>query len=676
MTATLATSDTDTLRREVSLLRQENQRLHEWQQWQLALLGNAKLPAGQRITALFARLELEQQRTTAAPGQAAPVRMWKIAQESGQSPDVVGRHIKELEAAGAWKREEVRSRDPLTGEVRSQTCLFPLEGYERPLQLTPPKPNNHGGKREKRDTVTCTECGSDSITKTVVVGCTRCGHILEHSQEPVNLSDAPSDVLPEFSTNNQTGGAAGAESLKEPHESTDPQDAARSDQVLAERAAAVLTDIAGDDGWHIRMQSDGPYKYTLYQSGVTDRLALQHLRGDVTIGASLQRADGTTRALCWDADTFDDWKRLKQAAKLLKAAGLRPLLDKSPSREHPGGGCLWLIFDQPIDTAGAFARVYHHAPDLQRIGEYWPRTTRGKPVCVRLPAGFYRRDVGAWCELSDGTSWEQGPAAWKLLVDAPIPSSGLTAENPHESTDPQDAARSEPSSAASARSNGSHQHTDPQDAARRTPAPAPPVWLSNGPDVDSAWHAKYGGASRLWFAITDKQAAAYFNARTSIHDLLTLEANGYALATWRGERNASVKLYGDNTWADFGGDPTRPDRQCDGGDALNLFCRLNNVSRSDALKGIVRDLVLRGVAELEDAARAGREVSSEFAMFVTAAGWRHYSELHNAQPETWHVEQGEKGLWYGVSDRGRRTKGYLVEKGARNAIDELQAVKE
>src|SRR5258706_12719080 len=58
--------------------------------------------------------------------------------------------------------------------------------------------------------------------------------------------------------------------------------------------------------------------------------------------------------------------------------------------------------------------------------------------------------------------------------------------------------------------------------------------------ADRRWHEKYG--RYCWFQFTPDQLAAWYNARTRVQDVLPPVKNGMGLASWRGERTASVGL--------------------------------------------------------------------------------------------------------------------------------------
>jgi hypothetical protein len=372
----------------------------------------------------------------------------------------------------------------------------------------------------------------------------------------------------------------------------------------AGRGAAYLAQVAGDGGRHIEMQPMGADKYQWRAGAVTPALAARHLRGAVTLGAELCQAEGTTFALCWDTDTADGWQQLQRAVQQLEAADAHPVLERSPAAR---GGHLWLFFREAVDSARARATAHLHAPVLATIGEAWPDPA-GRRIAVRLPAGFYRRPgVAAWCELADaaGAAWCTGVDAMALILGTRMPATWVM---PLEVRMPASLALPPPSLVINSVSAVG-------DGLRSLPAAA----------HDPRWLGQYGRVrDRLYFWITDGEVAAWFNARHVVRDLLPPERTGYGLAVWRGERTASVRYTADNGWVDFGAGGLRADGRRDGGDVLELYCRLQDRSRADVLREAAREMVAVARRELEEAARAGRGPVAWVAVMTSPAGWAYY----------------------------------------------------
>ena len=722
----------DHLQRENKRLQLENAQLLQRSHRTNAILSNAHLPPGQRITLVEVTKEFDVYGHKAGPDGAIPVVITRIAANSGQSTDSVSSHLKALAKCNAWERIAVKTRDAKTSAPRTEIRLIPTPALDHPADLMPPTPKNWGGKR-----VRCAACDSDLMAERTQVYCKGCGLIAsererlinpapqdaasaagelltaDHLQEddellttklvtaadtltttadtltttadtltttadtlttptphlaapadtvaaplahmgggesdpPILLSPPalpirprPRNLRPLINPNNQRGGGdtpAGAnlptqhlavrddeppwdERAYEEAEALLAADPAQQDAGRATSAgdqaqrddqgdvAAFLVELAGDAPRHLEMQATGLDKYQWRGGAVTTALAIRHLAGQLTLGATLTRADGRTRALGWDADNAADWTLLQGAARQLAASGAVPLLETSPSR----GGHLWLSFASLVDALAAYATALAHAPQLATIAERWPHPTQG----LRLPGGRYRRPgLDAWCALAplDGPE-VVGADAVRLLQTHATPTSWVDLALP-------------PTPAA-ATSSG-------RPADGETPPAAPPSLVISCPRTtdrtlpramnDAHWQRQYAGSVRtFWFAILDDQAAAYFNAKYSCRELLPPQANGKGLATWRDERTASVHFTPEGGWVDYGGQG--PDGGPDAGDALELYCRVQNLRRGEALRGIVREMIQAATQELRAAAAVGGGLPVWVAEITTPAGWAYYDEL-------------------------------------------------
>ncbi len=131
-------------------------------------------------------------------------------------------------------------------------------------------------------------------------------------------------------------------------------------------AVALLVEIAGPEPVHIEMSARGPKKYYDVHRPLTERDARAHLAGRSTRGATLRYPGGMTRALCYDADTPDDWLRLVEAAWRLAECGYRPLLEASPAQDdkHAGGGHLWILYTTLVRATWAHRHAVQIAPRL------------------------------------------------------------------------------------------------------------------------------------------------------------------------------------------------------------------------------------------------------------------------------------------------------------------------
>ena len=348
----------------------------------------------------------------------------------------------------------------------------------------------------------------------------------------------------------------------------------------------------------------GGHKYQWCGGAVSPGLAVRHLNGEMTIGATLHRSDGMTLALCFDADEAATWATLQRAAERLAATGAAPLLEASPRR----GGHLWIVFAELVDAAAAAATATAAAPELATIREQWPHASQG----IRLPGGRYiGADVDAWPALIAPTGeYATGREAIALMRANATPAGWVQAAPPAVASSPP-AAPSSPQSAGV------------------MPPPSLVIgssmtgeWPLPAALTDARWLAQYGDqAHTLWFGVLEAQAAVWFNQANTCRDLLPPQATGYGLAVWRQERTASVSYTGTG-WVDRG--------TGDVGDALELHCRLHGLTRADALRAVVQDMIAALRAELETAAWAGVPVPAWVAAFTTPAGWRRYDALRRA----------------------------------------------
>lgn len=381
---------------------------------------------------------------------------------------------------------------------------------------------------------------------------------------------------------------------------------------LMQDAAALLVEIAGPEPVHIEMSSRGPAKYYEVKRGLILEDARAHLSGQKTKGAMLRRPDGKTRALCYDADTDDDWQRLREAAHFLQNAGYVPLVEDSPADR---GGHLWIIYSDLVDARCAHRHVCEQAPMLQEIKERWPGPGNHK---VRLPCGRYvKPGFSQQCKLYDaigGLVADNRRDATRALLTMQTPAATMPVYPPDPAPDPGQrfTDRQIPAGEVT-RSKQQSQQPRPE----REP--------------DARWQQKYH--QHLWFQFTPQQLAAWYNERHTIEDLLPPERNGMGLANWRDERTASVGYTKDGQgWVDFGASARHTNGKQDGGDALELEARISEQGKPAIMQKIARDLVKEARIALECSARAGQQPPAWVEEFMTPAGWAHYQQLLGQSP--------------------------------------------
>ncbi len=383
----------------------------------------------------------------------------------------------------------------------------------------------------------------------------------------------------------------------------------RSAQLLTD-AAALLVEMAGPEPVHIEMSARGPKKYYDVHRSLTERDARAHLAGRSTRGATLRHPGGMTRALCYDADTPDDWLRLVEAAWRLAECGYRPLVEASPAQDgkHAGGGHLWIIYTTLVCATWAHRHAVQIAPRLSHIKECWPGESGHN---VRLPGGLYvQPGVRAWCKLYDAQGRllsADGAGAARVLLDWQTPAEIVPAFPDAEPV-------GETGELTALLNNAVAQ--------RAVPASFPNA--SDSPGVDQQWQHKYGRS--LWFQFTPAMLSTWYNERTQVEDLLPSEKNGMGLASWHGERTASVGLRAEG-WVDFGASARRADGKQDGGDAPELHVHVTQEAKPEVMRQIARQLVREAREAMERAAWRGEQPPTWVQPFMTKAGWQHYHAL-------------------------------------------------
>lgn len=618
-----------------TLLQSHAESLQEirWTQKLLAVPASVMSPS-QKVT-LHAAAKAAQHATPNADG-LVQIESWKLCQTVGQSKDTFLDNLTYLSEHVGVLRKQTQRVVTEDGAYTTNLYIAPTEHLAHPEQYRVEKPRNHGGER-----MTCPHCHSDRLQKKVTITCMGCGAVIDERSSQVNptcpeppgiagtvtvqkrqVADpehasffAPSQSnLTTDITNIQERQVAIPEKIGVEVHKQEPvsppmsqlseisSDPAR----LMDEAAALLVQIAGDASVHIEMSARGPAKYYEVKRAFSLADARAHLAGTKTKGAMLRRSDGMTRALCYDADTDDNWQRLREAAHLLARAGYIPLVEDSPAGR---GGHLWIIFTDLVNAQHAHRHVREIAPMLQDIKEFWPSLGNHK---VRLPGGKYvKPGFSQQCKLYDAigalvAETRQDAARALLSMQTPFQFQFQSREREVGTASP------------------SHLIT-PEHVAPSVPR-EPVATSTNGTAAVATSQPK--GQPYRWFQFTPQQVAAWYNERHSIEELLPPERNRMGLAHWRGERTASVGYTPDgHGWVDFGGSARRSDGKQDGGDALELQTRVSNQSKSEVMRQAARDLIKEARAALESAAHAGQPLPTWVQNILTPAGQEHYRTL-------------------------------------------------
>jgi len=350
--------------------------------------------------------------------------------------------------------------------------------------------------------------------------------------------------------------------------------------------------IAGFDKSCIVMNSSGDSKYTNNHRRFSHNMAREHILGQSTYGTLLRRADGLTLIPMADADNQADWEMFKRSAKLLDAAGYRMFLEPSSGGlgNHVGGH-MFAIFDRPVDARAVWQHWCSLAPELRQVREHWPNGDNR----VRLPAGIYRySEEPTWCILLDADGVQlstDGLSGVQAMMQRPTPGNIIPKYVP------------EPS--------------EPRKATR--PAATPPgqhriISAANDP----RWQAKHAEHNNFKREFTISQITAWFDATHLVEDILPPENNGYGLARWRDERTASVFLDRKlNLWCDFGAGGILDDGTHDGGDAFDLYCRVNGLGRDEAARKAARLFNTWAEEEEDKAAQRGDMTPGRVLQYCT-----------------------------------------------------------
>jgi len=604
--------------------QERNRELENYIKWEERLFSNPHLSATHKLTLIATRRAALRGQTHDAQGRTR-LNLNSIAERIGVSSDTVGRNLKYLATVGVVDRQTVPEIQENGERWTRVYASFNNELLQAPEKIIPETPRNHGGNRYR-----CQHCGSEQviIKRRVTLICKCCQHesLLEESEREQELASDQQHASEEATV--QTDDLQDNRKPVTPLLSDNESDGT-PESVLAEvqdhqpvssyidAAATLLLALAGPSDEHIEMSKRGPKKYyTMFRKLTHDDLR-DHLHGGKARGALCQYPDGQTRGLAWDADSLEQWASVEEASQQLAHAGYMPILEPSPAGR---GGHLWILFDALVVASEARQHVYELAPALKLLDEYWPGPLDAKRWNkVRLPGGRYvRPDVNAWCQLisvGDGeTSQDEGSAA-QLLVDHQTPASLVPPPTDDAISTIGDVARTECQNIPSHNKDGA------------TPG---------NQGLDSQWHTKYGQTDqgkRLWFVFTPAYVAAWYNARNNVNDLLTPESTGYGLASWRGERTASVAFRGDQ-WTDFGASAKRDDGTQDSGDALELQTRLSQEAKSEVLRRVGKELVCEARSALECAARNCEPIPAWLEEIITEAGRAHFERIRTAEQST------------------------------------------
>jgi hypothetical protein len=643
-------------------LEQENSALHNEIRWIDKLLAvPASIMSPSHKVTLRAAVKAYQKGKPDENGMIQ-IESWKLCKTVGQSRQTFLDNLTYCaEKLGILTKKRERLVDSDTNDYTTNLSIGVTPLVAHPHHYKVKTPRNHGGER-----LLCPHCQSDRLQRKVIMTCMNCGSVLdekislvnqgghlddsphsqadqaetahvEESQEPapdthVNLTPKKTTVLERqledsaafLQQEPPTPLMSESADYAEEHQGQEhlcPVNTLSQADLLT-HAAELLVEIAGPEPVHIEMSCRGPKKYYDVKRAITEQDAYAHLKGWKTKGAYLRRPDDTTRALCYDADTSQDWEYLLDAARRLSAAGYHPIVEESPVR----GGHLWIIYTHLVNATAAHQQAARVAPMLQQFKESWPGSGPNK---VRLPGGKYvKPGFAAWCKLYDahgGLIAEEGQSAARVLLIYQT-CADLVLENVNQQDVPQQSDSLACPSTRTATDVGpcrsSDDHTSQPATVQHEKLSSRTLHIAAG--VDHHWQQKY--SQHLWFHFTPAQLADWYNERKCVEDILPQEKNGMGLASWRGEQTASVGLR-EGGWVDFGASAQRSDGKQDGGDALELTVRINEEAKPEVMRELARQLVSEAREAMESAAQCGEYPPQWVQAFMSPAGWEHYHQL-------------------------------------------------
>jgi len=348
----------------------------------------------------------------------------------------------------------------------------------------------------------------------------------------------------------------------------------------------------------IKMGGTPGKKYTDMKRPATPADNAAHFAGRTTIGTTIADDVSNTWMFVVDGDDAAEFAIIAETARKAYRAGYRMLLEHSPATgSHKDGGHGYIFFCDAVDARSVRQHLIRLSPEFAKLKEIWP----GKKTRVRLPGGRYRyENVDEWCVLTDaqGEQLSHGGvsgavAAYQNLTDAAIVPAYIEEQK------------------ATTRKSG---------IARKK------IGLS----VDTYHQKKYGTSNNFRHEFSEKQLIAFVNETLSCENALRSGNNGHHFADWRGEHTASVAVYDDNTWCDFGGlSPHHNDGRFDGGDAVELYCRINDLPRKEALRLLGKEFARKLHAASQEAARSGQPIPDWVQRYsrITELGWQLYKRI-------------------------------------------------
>jgi len=130
--------------------------------------------------------------------------------------------------------------------------------------------------------------------------------------------------------------------------------------------------------------------YVLVREPLTDHLLIEHLHGNITLGAYVLDQDSCGRYIVFDADDDPEWRQLRALSTVLGQMECPSYLERSRR-----GGHLWLFFLEKTKAKDIrlFGSALMEYFGIGRI-ELFPKQdelTTGPGSLIRLPFGVHRK---------------------------------------------------------------------------------------------------------------------------------------------------------------------------------------------------------------------------------------------------------------------------------------------
>jgi hypothetical protein len=170
--------------------------------------------------------------------------------------------------------------------------------------------------------------------------------------------------------------------------------------------------VARGDTYAVQRE-DG--RYLRVPLPVTDLVLSVHLRGHVTAGF-YALDQGRCRWVCLDADGPRGWEDLREVQQVLACDGIPGHLEHSRR-----GGHLWVFFEQPVAAAAARRMAKTYLEDAGVDVEVYPKQDRARyGSLVRGPFGIHRLSGQRYLFAQRGDVEEQLEALWERRVPAAV----------------------------------------------------------------------------------------------------------------------------------------------------------------------------------------------------------------------------------------------------------------